>query len=619
MMVGKRKAGGGTSQERQTLRLLSPKLTRLDQTVTPFHDEEVAKMSILPPNELIGLGSPILDIVMGYLDVNSLKKCRGVCKSWEDAARRALMMKCGLNVLKFFKSSDAMRCSLYVDTLFRTVRPSEQNRVELYSSWILEYNLSLAGSNRKLRTRARTNFLEKWGKGAKSLTLTRLTLDADCLLWIRRLLTEWCPNVAELNLGFKDDQYPAEYFPSHEEIDDFRKYLEDGDGVELMQILMGTEDHPFAPYPAFPKIQSLRVGKMSNRMTSFLTINILMSCPNLKHLFVSEQRTIALESYLDVLYFIEAADGKGGCRILHFLSKRPDITTKLETFEWQDDNADGCSSSSSTFDAELITCSEREGMPFLQFGNNLTSLHWNVLDSRDGVSMLFPGVLEQVAGNLRKLDLRECRTRPEVSPQNSVGCRPGLPYRLDNLPLPSMPKLSSIQMGLTDCCKVSLNELVDAARNLSTLEISVCRRCANGWMDLKVENIFHTLEQLNSLKRFKLTIHRPIKLYEILAGVAEAGQRMRSLESCHIHVPRIVGCSFHPDDGENRMRFLSTRTELLERILKTKQSAGKFIVTVSSKDIQDKMKGNSTFLLSFIKKHRLPIEFRCSSAEQQDI
>jgi hypothetical protein len=132
VMVGKRKADEGTSSggpagASQTL--LSPKLRRLAQTVIPFHAvvelrkmedeeaEEVGKMSVLPPNELIGLGSPVLDIE--------------VCKSWEDAARRALMKRCGLNVEAFFKS----------------VRPSEQNRVEFYSSWILKYR-SLAGSKR---------------------------------------------------------------------------------------------------------------------------------------------------------------------------------------------------------------------------------------------------------------------------------------------------------------------------------------------------------------------------------------------------------------------------------------------------------------------------------------
>jgi hypothetical protein len=143
-------------------------------------------------------------------------------------------------------------------------------------------------------------------------------------------------------------------------------------------------------------------------------------------------------------------DRKGGFRILHFLSKRPDITTKLETFEWQDDYeyADHCYSSwgsayrySSEMELQMndfvLAALPR---PFLQFGGRLKSLHWNVLHSSDGKSLLYPaGVLEQVAGNLRQLDLRVLRTRPGgVSPQNPIGCCLGHAYRLTNLSLQSV-------------------------------------------------------------------------------------------------------------------------------------------------------------------------------------
>jgi hypothetical protein len=70
VMVGKRKAEEGTSAggpEGASQTLLSPKLRSLAQTVIPFlaviklrriEDEEAekaGKMSVLPPNELIGL------------------------------------------------------------------------------------------------------------------------------------------------------------------------------------------------------------------------------------------------------------------------------------------------------------------------------------------------------------------------------------------------------------------------------------------------------------------------------------------------------------------------------------------------------------------------------------
>jgi hypothetical protein len=699
VMVGKRKADEGTSSggpagTSQTL--LPPKLRRLAQTVIPFHAvvelrriedeeaEEVTKMGVLPPNELIGLGSPVLDILMGYLDEKSLKVCREVCKSWEDAGRRALMKRCGLNVEAFFKS----------------VRPSEHNQVELYSSWILKYR-SLAGSKRKV-TWARANLLRKWGKGAKSLTLTGLTLDADCRKWFRSLLCDWCPNVVELTLQWFEDGREISTVPL-QDIRDFRTYLDDRDKLKFEQILMAKEeDHAFAPYATLPNIRSLRVGKMSNEMTSFFSINVLLSCPNVKHLFVSEQRLFDKEEDpFDVSLNGVAA---GDCIILEFLSKRPNITTKLETFEWQDDNEIDCWPAQINgvyckLERQIKTCSPNAvPTPFLQFGDNLKCLHWNVLHLRSSGRFLFPGVLEQVAGNLRKLDLRVRRT-PSSRPSGrnaTGGCQLERPCGFINRPppLPSLPKLSTIHIGLRDCFEVSLNELLDAAPYLTTLEISACERCNDGWAhmalgvheglwktrpseqtlphhnlkylksgltlwntqilqrtvnkfpnleelwmsmksdgyyrhvrerELKLNNIFHILEQLNSLKRFKLTIDGPIKLYEILAGIAEAGQRMRSLESCHMHVRSIV-CSFDPDDGGDRMRFLSNGTELLERILKTKQSACKFIVTASSKFIQDKMEGNSSFppatgytlkdlLLSFIKRHRLPIEFRNAPTE----
>jgi hypothetical protein len=226
-------------------------------------------------------------------------------------------------------------------------------------------------------------------------------------------------------------------------------------------------------------------------MTSFLSINVILSCPNLKHLFISERRTFSSkDDYTDL------SRCSSSCSIMDFLSRRPAITLKLETFEWQedDDEAKGCWSP--------LPCMRRSRelqqrmiadlgwhypipRPFLQFGDRLKSLHWNVLHSKDGVSVLFPGVLEQVAGSLRKLDLRVVRTRPgRVSPQNPIGCRLGLPYCLTNLNLPSMPKLSTLQIGFRDCCIVSLNELVDAAPNLSTLEISACGSCAYGWEEM---------------------------------------------------------------------------------------------------------------------------------------
>jgi hypothetical protein len=136
-----------------------------------------------------------------------------------------------------------------------------------------------------------TNFLWHWGNLAKSLTLKRLTPDAECLVWIRRLLSVWCRNVTELTLEFNDREECRRVSQQTvlQEMGDFRQYLADGDEVNFEQIWMDKKNHALGPYPLLPNIRSLQVSKISSRMTSFLSINVLLAVPNLKQLFISEQ------------------------------------------------------------------------------------------------------------------------------------------------------------------------------------------------------------------------------------------------------------------------------------------------------------------------------------------
>jgi hypothetical protein len=592
------------------------------------------------PNELIVLGSPdLLPIVMNFLDQNSLNNCRQVCQSWEDAARKTLMK----------------RCDLDVEAFFRAVRPSEQNRVELYSSWSFEYNSSPGGSKWKV-TRAWTNFLRKWGNGAKSLTLRGLTIEEECLVWIRKLVCEWCRNVADLSLEFKSGPNETDEVAVRsvaEEIEDFQRFLEVRDEVEFEEIWMAKEDHhAFTPYSVLPNIQTLRVSTTSNEVASFLSINVMLSCPKLKQLFVSEQRV--LERAED---FGQDRNVKSGWIILDFLSERPNITLKLETFEWLE-NETNWSRLPSDINTEVFWTRGKNGsgrvvrrMPFLQFGDSLTSLYWNVLHLNGSGSLRFPGVLEAVEGNRRKLDLRSgLRGAPEAL----RGCLPG-PGNTPGLigrPLPPMPRLSILQIGFVNCFQVCLNELVDAAPNLSTLEISACKACGRYWAlkfqdilrkgpwetrpseqthpnlkclksgllvwnmesfqwivdkfpnleelwigvktdgwymlsyerGLKIDSFIHTLEEFHSLKRFNWSISGPVKLYELLAGLAEAGEKLPSLESCHIHVSWIL-CPFHPESVAKREQFEANRTQILDTIFKMRKSACKFVVTANHANI----------------------------------
>jgi L-ribulose-5-phosphate 3-epimerase UlaE len=142
--------------------------------------------------------------------------------------------------------------------------------------------------------------------------------------------------------------------------------------------------------------------------------------------------------------------------------------------------------------------------------------------------------------------------------------------------------------------------------------------------ELKLDSIFHTLEQLNSLKRFDWTSSGPLHLHEFLAGIAEAGERMPSMESVHIRV-RYVACPLRSADTAV---VANRRTQLLERILVTKQSACKFILTASYANIfrTERDSSSSSFhlvsfrtgkdlILTFIKRHGLPIQFRPSSTD----
>jgi hypothetical protein len=653
-----------------------------------------ARLSVLPLNELVAFRSPILDIVMGYVeDTNSLKSCRQVCSSWEEAAREALMSKSALNVTQFLNN----------------VEPVGQARVGLYSSWILDYGDKQQQSAE--REMDWIEFLREWGEGAKSLSLRGLTLNADCLVWIRDLLSSGCPNVKELSLEFDESQGIRDAL-LRQEIDEFKGYLDDGDTLKFRRIWKAKGDHAFAPYPLLPNIHSLRVGKKADRMTSFFSINVLLSCPDLKHLFVSELNMFEDLGFMVTLLNGTLAEVRGYCTILDFLMKRPDITMKLETFGWQYDDVRVCRSPSlnETVRSKLEDMMNASGrnallMPFLQFGDSLNclkSLHWNALHLTESGDLLFPGVLEHVAGNLRKLDLRVLRTDTNTSSQQALlsGC-PGEQFCARDVPIlchhtfPSMPRLSVLQIGFRDCYKISLNELVDAAPNLFTLEVSASECCDIRWMrhcgcrdvdvwtgpvsgvlkrhtnlkvlktgislrsemtlhsitkkfpnlaelwigvegsktywtELMLDDIFQKLGVLYSLKRFKWTINGPIDVAAILSAFTEAAEKMLSLETCHVRFTcPTLNLPYAVDDK----RFHQNKAELLEKILRTKHSFCRFIVTTNSKGFAtDGIRGSSSFLappaavantwndiiLPYIKRQNLPIEFHYSSAERDN-
>jgi hypothetical protein len=113
---------------------------------------------------------------------------------------------------------------------------------------------------------------------------------------------------------------------------------------------------------------------------------------------------------------------------------------------------------------------------------------------------LFPGLLETIAANIRVLDLRRVkiegrRCSPEAcvsdpwlvdddfGTQQDIIRRNGPVSGLLALTaFPAMPNFSTIKIDSLSCNEISLSELVDAAPNLKTLEISGCESCDSRWM-----------------------------------------------------------------------------------------------------------------------------------------
>jgi hypothetical protein len=80
-----------------------------------------------------------------------------------------------------------------------------------------------------------------------------------------------------------------------------------------------NKKHTFQPFPQLPNLKTISLGIVCGRADSLFAFNVITSCPNLKHLFlngINHRRENVKES---------------GFRILKYLSRRPDITRKLES------------------------------------------------------------------------------------------------------------------------------------------------------------------------------------------------------------------------------------------------------------------------------------------------
>jgi hypothetical protein len=414
-----------------------------------------AASSEAPPKSLdeICAGTFILENVMSFLDTPTLKTCRTVNKNWEESARKVLMKRSFLNIVKWKGSS------------------SEDSRLQQYSSWIVDYGKA----EKENSIDVVSDHLRKWGESVKSLYITELPIDLRWNVWIRNVLTTWCPNVVAICLKFnKFTMALMNWEPSAlllGEWNAFRQSLESVESQEEFRLKLQTSRarrniHKFQPISTLPNIQRIRLESCDGMACPF-AFNVIQSCVNLKHLYINLE-------ILDKKMLIGRE-----FEILKYLAVRPEITKKLEVFEWTVVNV------GYGFERNLYLESHRQlvrfvtandDIPPMQFGARLKSLHWDVLHvDRDG-GRLLPGILEKVAGNLRKL----CSRKAVLNARDIFEPIRGNPFRayyyyppkILSVHFPMMAKLSVIEIGQKTCFAISLNDLVDAAPNLRNLKIT---------------------------------------------------------------------------------------------------------------------------------------------------
>jgi hypothetical protein len=444
------------------------KKRKMTNSESPRADNETCINNKALSLDELSCGSLILENILSFLDTPTLKAVRLLSRKWDEAALPLLSKRTHLNILKFYES------------LYRT-QERLIPRAELYSSWKLTVE------------NGKNQFPSIYGANVRSLYIVDISLSRACLAWIRELLSEWCPRVTKIHFHFQG--LPLDYDPqtlSHlqewRESYAYGKSLKNEDFLKKFQAMLElkkNKNHTFRPFPQLPNLQTISLGVGCGREDSLFAFNVISSCPNLKHLFLkglNPRREDVKES---------------GFRILEYLSRRPDITTKLETFVWEvnmghipkerpslfrrireDEQVRKLYPEEQRQPVRLLTDTKR-AIPPMQFSDKLKYLHWDVLwveqDGTLGSLGLLRGTLDKtVAGNLRRLCTRKAVMDPTSFPdlnEEGILAQRVKCLRMDYL---LMPKLVELELGLRSCYTISISDLLAAAHNLRKLTISGC-------------------------------------------------------------------------------------------------------------------------------------------------
>jgi hypothetical protein len=145
-------------------------------------------------------------------------------------------------------------------------------------------------------------------------------------------------------------------------------------------------------------------------------------------------------------------------QLLEWLADNSYVTEGLTSFEFRSSSCGG------------VKFGEvREHLRLIKFSDKLKTFCWDGLhfgkDIDSTQSQILPGILDQIAGSITHFSTSE-----ELWDSDSAIDRFSRMFLQVQLPI--MPKLSVMIIDITTCYTISLSDLVDAAPNLQTLEVT---------------------------------------------------------------------------------------------------------------------------------------------------
>jgi hypothetical protein len=379
------------------------------------------------------LHEDILRHIATFLDFQSIRHFRLVCREW-NAAGTGILMKRG-----------------YYD-LTHTCHGNEERRDLLegakhYSSWKISH--SVYKSSKILHDNG------MWGN-VRSLsihTCLPLTREFHCWAW-ETIMESRCPNLQELTISFESASSVPPHHP--EVVSDYKQ-----------AITTGTSNPSFPQISSLKNLVSVHFKGICDGITAYFAQHLLQTgTPSLRHLFfcpITEPRD-----------YTNLKVGEA-YRIFEYLKQNPALIRNLHSFAIHI----GLYSSNGIVDeldlfsvyrnrSEFAEFLKRNSCLRFQFSENLRSLFWDSPFHLD--DQLLPGVLTPcVASSLVQLSLKFRVKSFEEGAYNDAWQSP------IKISFPNFPRLRVLKLGVFAARSLSVPELIDSAPNLHVLDMTGLR------------------------------------------------------------------------------------------------------------------------------------------------